>query len=295
MLYRIGIYLTILGCLFSCRPDDFQRDYLFLAHTYQSKTRIDDRLVAMDLSIYDQIWLGGDICGQSTAETTTIDHIDEVFGISLPTAHWAIGNHDSAHGNLDRVTNRTGRATFYTAHFDGITLLVLNSNLSLQHSLDSIHLNEQFDLIKSVCDTITDSSHLVVISHHSHWGEIPGCSDVKELANTDGTQFSYRFKPRLTYSEAVYPLLVEVKNKGVDVIHLAGDFGQVTGRFERLTPDGIQLIGSGTTAQIKHNEQFPSAGEPDSILVFHHDLIRRRLTWSRKLLPNEIGKPHTGF
>lgn len=290
MLYRIGIYLTILACLIGCRSDDLQREYIFLAHTYQSKTRIDDRLVEMDLSIYDQIWLGGDICVQSTAETTTIDHIDEVFGISRPSTQWALGNHDSAQGNLDRITNRTGRPTSYATHFDGITLLVLNSNLSLPHSLDSIRLNEQFDLIKSVCDTITYSSHLVVISHHSHWGEIAGCSEVKELANTDGTLFPYRFEPRLTYSEAVYPLLVEVKNQGVEVIHLAGDFGQITGGFERLTPEGIHFIGSGTTAQIKHNEQFPSASEPDSILIFHHDLIERSLTWSRQLLPDEMAK-----
>jgi len=288
-LFReIGICLFSILLLASCVGEDAKREYVFLSHIYQNETQVDNRIVSIDLSCYDQIWLGGDICANTTQDSETMEYIDDLFDLRSPTTHWALGNHDSAHGNLDRITGRTYRPTHYAAHFDGITFLVLNTNLPLGHSLDSLDLNDQFEMIVEVCDSIVQSSHLVLMSHHCLWAEIDGCQDAGTAANTDGSGYPLRFEPSMTYAKGIYPKLIEVENKGVEVIHLAGDFGQNHGRYQRITDDGVQFIGSGITANTMYNETFPSAGQSDSILVFHHNVATRSLTWSSQVLSNLI-------
>lgn len=263
---------------------DQELTYIFLAHTYQGKYRIDDRLAAMDFSDYNQIWLGGDLCSATTVDSSALEHLDEIFDLGSPTTHWTLGNHDSWHGNIDRITDKTNRPTFYATHFDGITLVVLNSNLSLKHSLDTLAISRQFELFCTVCDTIEHSSHLVVLSHHCLWSEVANMSDAGAFANTDGSQYTFALNPKLKYIDGIYPQLVEVEKKGVEVLHLAGDFGQNQGKFEGLSDDDVQFIGSGITSNTKYNQAFPSAGQPDLILIFEHNVDQQTLTWRFEVL-----------
>ncbi len=50
-------------------PDDTLK-YIFIAHTYLSKTTVDYRLEELDFKEYDNTWLGGDILGKHLANTT---------------------------------------------------------------------------------------------------------------------------------------------------------------------------------------------------------------------------------
>ena len=259
-----------------------------MGHTYQGEDRVDDRLVEMDFSDYDQIWLGGDMCSETTKNLSGIEHMDDIFDISSSNTHWALGNHDIRNGNVNWITETTDRPTYYATYFDGITLLVLNTNFSLYGYNDSVNTNAQFQLIQNVCDTIKKSSHLILLSHHVCWGNIAEKTNVKRFTNVDfSSRMWLNYNPNLRYNDGVYPKLKEVRKRGVKVIHIAGDFGQRSTSYKYLTQDSIQFLGSGITSAIKWNEQFRTFGKPDSILIFRHDINKRKLSWRFEVLKEE--------
>jgi len=255
-----------------------ERSYVFLGHTYESKDKVDSRIETLDFSKYNQIWLGGDILSETTLNKTSINYLECMFNISSPNTHWALGNHDTRNGNVKWITNETGRPSYYATYIDGITLLVLNTTL-LNFTNDTANLNLQYNLIKKVCDTISKSSHLVLISHHAVWNNVDQITNMNMIANTDASHLWFNLNPNLKYKDGIYPKLQEVQNKGIDVIHIAGDFGQKSANYEKTTSEGIQFIGSGITANISINDQYPSTGTPDSILILQHDILKRTLKW----------------
>jgi hypothetical protein len=289
--YKLIIYLfTILFVFNSCEkktiipkdtvePGDNIHDYIFLGHIYKSSTRIDERIEYMDLSVFDQIWLGGDICSETTADINTVKYLDNMFDLGSSTTHWSLGNHDVRNGNVNWITDRTGRPTFYVTQFDGIVLLVLNTSF-----YNSTSVNSQYELIQNVCDTISESSHLILLSHNMVWNNVDQITNVNEFANSDYYWYRFHYDPIMRYLDGVYPKLVEVRKRGVKVIHIAGDFGQKSYGYQNLTSDGIQFIGSGITSNTDYNNQFPTAGQPDSILVLHHDISNRSINWTFEVL-----------
>jgi hypothetical protein len=272
----------VSGCnktMHTTSPFDPTGYYIFLGHTYETNTRVDERLLKLDYSKYEQIWLGGDICAETTKEESTVEHIDDVFDIGSQKTHWALGNHDIRNGNVNWITERTKRPTYYTTHFDGITLMILNTNFSFGGIYDTINVKTQFEMIQNVCDTISESSHLIILSHNAVWDGIDQIANLGNFANANFSFLRFNFDPEQRYKEAVYPLLINVRKRGVEVIHIAGDFGQEAASYEFLTSDSIQFIGSGITSNTAWNQQFSTAGIPDSILVLYHDKIQRTVSW----------------
>ncbi len=253
--------------------------YLFLGHIYERENTIDSRVESADRSGYQQIWLGGDICSETTQEEATLEYLDELFDLSSPNTHWSLGNHDIRNGNESWITNRTGRKTFYATHFNGITLLVLNTRLRSPD--DCERMDEQYELIQSVCDTISYSSHLVVLSHDVVWGEIDEAMLQYDFANANAgwipltciTGSNQRFEG------IVLPELIRVQERGTSVICIAGDLGQKVSAYEFINDNGILFFGSGITSETDWNQQFPTAGQRDKVLRCYHDLVNRELTW----------------
>ena len=284
--HRLGILALTLFVVTACHKstqmlihDDLESQYLFLGHIYETNERIDHRIEKLDLGQYEQIWLGGDICAETTRKESTVEHINEVFDLDRPQTHWALGNHDIRNGNIEWITDRTGRPTYYTAHFDGITLMVLNTNFSHGGIYNSVAVNLQYDMIREVCDTIQASSHLVVLSHNASWNGVDGIDHTSDFANANFSFLRYKFNPAQDYAEAVYPLLVEVRKRGIEVLHIAGDYGQKAATYHYLTTDDIHLLGSGITANTDWNQQFPTAGMPDTILILYHNIKDRTIRW----------------
>jgi len=254
----------------------FNKSYVFLGHIYETNSTIDPRVAALDYSKYDGIWLGGDVCAETTLEEETLEMLDLQFDLSNPTTHWTLGNHDIRSGNINWITNKTLRPTYYTTSFDGITLMVLNS-MFFYGGYDTLSVNKQFEMIQNVCDTIQNSSHLVLLTHHMVWNiVVPGS---RNLANLDRSDTYFNLNPAQHYEHSVYPLLEQVEARGVDVIHIAGDFGQKAAKLEALTASGVQYIGSGITSNTLYHSTNSTHGIPDSILVMHHDILQRELTW----------------
>ncbi len=255
--------------------------YLFIGHSYYGDGTMDPRITPMlDRDVYDQFWLGGDMCGETTKSYSTIEYLDSLFDLGSPYTHWSVGNHDTRNGNIHWITNKTQRPTFYTTTFNGICLLVLNTNFRTpQNTYDEVQSNAQYEMIKQVCDTIRDVSHLIVMSHGALWSRTDGMSSLTNLANADHSYYWLNFNPNLTYDTGVYPLLVNVVNRGIKVIHVSGDFGQYSTGYDEVSDDGIQYLGSGVTSEIPWSEQFPTVNLLDMVLVFNHNVETQTITW----------------
>ncbi|HHM21713.1 MAG TPA: hypothetical protein ENJ20_06785 [Bacteroidetes bacterium] len=286
MNIRSFIFFIFLLLFFSCKkintlpapvPCTTICHYLFLGHIYETPGTVDQRIENTPLSFYEQIWLGGDLCSETTREESTLNYLNDLFDLGSSRTHWAVGNHDIRNGKEYLITSRTKRPTFYTHHFDGITLVVLNTNYSGIKNCD--RMEAQTQLIRSVCDTIDQSSHLVLLMHHVVWGYVNGVPDVLAFANSNGSWVPFTCYPLTRFQQAVYPHLVKVQQRGIPVICIAGDFGQVAATYEFTTAEGITFLGSGITSQIAWNEQWPTFGQRDSVLVFTHNISEKKLSW----------------
>ena len=261
-----SLFLGIILMISSCAKDKTLtvKNYIHISHTQtQNDPVVDDAVNAINFSDYDMTWLGGDLGEFTSQSTLTMDALDNIFHFSSPSTLWSLGNHDYTNPAL--VSTYTNRPTYYTLHSDGITFLVLDTQIS-----DCSFLGPQLTLIENVTDTLSASSHLIVLHHKLIWmpdhpdlqTQIPDVSN-GDIGTCEWCLFSNNF-----YSD-IYPRLVNVKNKGIEVLCIGGDIGLKTNEFEFLTDDGIHFLASGLNSQ--------STG--DKTLVFEHVVENRTLLW----------------
>ena len=177
----IFIVFSLLG-LFACNkaevvvdlPIEQKSEYLFLGHTYFKSNRIDPRLETIDYRGYKGIWLGGDLCAETTRERATLDYLDDIFDLNNENTHWAVGNHDVRNGNLDWIRTATGRDLFHAQTKDGITIATFDTNVGHVNGRDATceERTEQANFLLNLIDTLQTSSHLVLLTHWVVWGEV---------------------------------------------------------------------------------------------------------------------------
>ncbi len=264
----------------NCTPnlEDTIQKYLFLGHIYYQENKIDPRVERMNICEYNRILLGGDLCTETTKNKATIDYLKDVLMVDKPFVYWAVGNHDLRNGHAQWITEATNRPLYYATYFNGITLVVLNTELNQKlPKTDSLckEINEQFNFINSVNDTIEKSSHLIILSHLLYWSDIDSTKFTEELANAYHTRRFMACNPIMGFRDAIYPSLIETHNKGIEVILLAGDVGQKRKAGALQTKEGIWLLGAGFG--VAKEERF--SGEKDKMLVFKHNILTRNLTW----------------
>ena len=254
--------------------------YIFIGHSYQPKTdgdKVDYRLEKIDFSSYSGIWLGGDVCSEASLRYSTIEYIDRIFHLSDPMTFWALGNHDTRDGNWEWIREFTHRETFFTYTYKGITYIVLNTNILPNNCF---LLDQQWEIIKNVCDTIQNSSHLILLMHHGIWNNVPGlpanpavyCHSSLLYWNANCDDVNSNFV------NAVYPKLVEVKNRGIQVICIMGDVGATEKYLNFVSDDGIYFLGCGL-----YNNS-----DDDRVLIFTHIPSKRQLSWQYVYLNNLI-------
>ena len=232
----------------------------------------------MDLSQYENIWLGGDICAQSSRKEETLDYIDGLFDVGKEGNHWALGNHDVTTKRYDWIKERTKRPDFYSEYNDGMTVMVLNANW---YEPECEKLEEQYTMFENVCDTIQKSSHLVLLSHHIIWSDIEGMPSMWEKANANkpfweskcGTPETSRFQ------DILYDQLVEVQKRGVQVVFISGDYGQKDKFFEEQTDDGVWFLASGIDRHNRHFSDSLKSIVKDKVLHLQHNSEERSLSW----------------
>ncbi|MEM1119478.1 MAG: hypothetical protein AAGJ18_03470 [Bacteroidota bacterium] len=295
-------YLLFLLLFLACNnreiielPTEQKNQYLFLGHTYAQENRVDPRLEKIDYDCYKGIWLGGDLCSETTREQATLDYLDALFELESEDTHWAVGNHDVRNGNLEWIRAATKRELFYTTTKDGITIAVLDTNVGHVVGRDASceERIRQGEMLQNLVDTLQTSSHLILLMHWVVWGEVDSVIPCRELANNciDGFQFlcgggSSRFPP------FIYEQLVALEKRGIEVLVVSGDGGIFTKSFAHTTPEGINFFISGLYARLDRNNP-PTSVEvnlnPDSILIFTHDVEQRQLSWEFQRLDDLVG------
>ena len=283
-----------------CTDDPYHQTYLYIGHGYQwgveEDNRIDFRLEKLNLNKYDQVWLGGDLCARTTSDPKTVDYLDKFFDLKNPNTHWSVGNHDVLQGNINYITDKTQRPTFYTHHQNGITFLVLNTNFNHpqipKESDDCSLMDEQFELIKKVTDTISTSSHLLVLHHHNLLtNEIAKNElEIDTIFHFNRPNLPIACSPKGSFQEIIYPLLTKVQQSGVEVVLVCGDVGQRAKEFEYVSKEGITFLGSGINNSVEKEwaPEWVKNFDPDQLLIFHHDLKNKKLRWEFKELNRMI-------
>lgn len=230
----------------------------------------------MDMSEYQRIFLGGDVLFYGARDKQSLENLNQTFDLDSDDFLWTVGNHDYENADRDLLRRYTKRKTYYSNHKNGITTIVLNTNFE---GPDCEKSREQFQLIKNVTDTIKNSSHLILLHHHIFWSEVLKKFDMNGIVNIDlpWTHFLCDTSPKV-YHNLLHPMLVEVQKRGVQVIMLGGDFGQVWTEFQAKDDAGIVYLGAGL---IKSTHDYKGKDYPgnDKVIVFTHDLTNRKLSW----------------
>ena len=266
-LTRCLIFSIAMSSLFSCK--DNEKTYLFLSHTRtDSNPKIDSIAEKIDYSQFDMLWLGGDIAWYTSADDATMEYVDEIFDLSDENTLWAIGNHD--YFSAERIQRFTKRPNSYSYFKNGITYLVLNT----QDSASNI-TTEQLQLLSNIKDTIKYSSHLILLHHKLIW--MYGSPDLEELidsvSNASLDTSAHSLNPNNFYDD-VYPLLLAIKQNGIEVLCIGGDIGGKVSRFEYHTSDDIVFLASGIDSKINNNKA----------LLFKHDITGAQLTWEYRAI-----------
>lgn len=291
ILFYVFLILLIGTILSSCIADKSKKNnfkYLFLGHAYQygnkEGNKVDDRIAAIDKTVFDQIWLGGDVCSSTNVDNGTLIYLDSIFNLKSPYTYWAYGNHDIMYVNNNNIENATGKKSYFSNYNNGFTVIQINTNL------DNLYLkyadpdlckkrDEQYNLIKKVCDTITGkSSNLIFIMHHVLWYDID--SNCANYANLIHKKWMAKCDSSATFLNTIYPLLKEVQKRNIQVICIAGDVGIFGKQGYFKDAEGIIYLASGINNSSIWDEQKRKEAPKDRVLILNHDLLLKKITWT---------------
>ena len=258
------------------------RQLLYIGHAYDHHAegrRVDPRLESLDLSPFHTVILGGDVCAEAMQEYSTLAYIDSLFDLGSPRTHYTLGNHDARNENHTWLHQFTGRPTFYTTSEQGLVTIVLNTTLNPG---DCELLDAQYAMLRAVCDTITEASHLLLLHHHAIALDVPGIPHPWDMANWPYIHWDANCHDAdPSYMAAIYPLLLRVKARGIEVVDVSGDTGFRRKKVEAVSEDGIHYLGSGIdNSRYARDPAALDSVPPDLVLIFEHQPAKRRLTWA---------------
>lgn len=278
MLKKVLLILFVSTWSFSFSQTDTLK-YLFIGHPnkgVQNSDQTDVRLESADFTEYNNLWLGGDLCGETSLKFSTIQSMSDLFNLSKPGNHLTFGNHDVRNGNLEWYKEITGKDPYYSySANNGLTVIVLNGSIT---PLDCDNINKQYWMIKNVVDTI-QSGHLIFLVHTGITYGVPGVMNPSSYAHTQLIHWRANcFDSAATYINSIYPLLVELELKGVQVKQIVGDVGAGLKTFYGISDDGVEIFGSGLNNS--YDEIINgNATLQDSVLLFKHVPENNYLGW----------------
>lgn len=212
----------------------------------------------LEYSAFDLLLLGGDYTWRGTGTRETVAYLDAVFDLSAPGTLAALGNHDTS--KKVYFTDVTGRSTYYSLVTNGVTFVVLDTTNDSQNIV-----GEELQMLSDTINALPANEHLVVVHHHLIW--LSGYAPLAHLKGSPLIGASSANLSGLNFYDDVYPLLVTAKNKGGDVLCLAGDrTGTETEEFfiDHTTVDGVRFIGAGLKEELTPTLR--------TVVVLHHDL-----------------------
>ena len=225
-LIIIFIILSISGTDLVAQSDSLLK-FIFVPHP-RSEDRTNQSvypgILNIDFTNYDVRMLGGDITYSTSKDSATLAYCDNLFNIGSPNTLWSLGNHDVQSGNRSLIKKFTGRESFYSYGRDGVTFIVLDTELDANGFANTFIKDEQLQMVQSVCDSITESSVLILLLHRFMWMIN---NDYFKTMLTDSIAASSRSMDTTNFYSDIYPLLQEVKNKGIKVLVFGGDKSKI--------------------------------------------------------------------
>ena len=209
--------------------------YLFMGHTRDDNRDYEHVLKTIekiDYTKYCLTLLGGDLTWNTSAERSTLEYCDKIFHLGSDSTHLSTGNHDL--DNLSLLLEFTKKPRFYAITRNNIVFVIMNTEVSSPDIKD-----EQLAMIQNVADSIEKADYLVIIHHRILW-----MVGVPELAYLmDSVAASTKNLTHTNFYSDVYPLLQKVKNKGIEILCLAGDRTDVNITY--YPEDSITFLASG--------------------------------------------------
>ena len=251
--------------------------YVFFGHPYNwdNSTTLDPRVENIDTSEFDGIWLGGDVIRETSLYYSNFQYLDSLFNLQKPSNHWALGNHDTRNRNLEWYSEFTGRPTYYAHSTTGLTSIVMDGNIT---PLDCANLNKQFQMIQNVCDTISNG-YLIFLIHHGITLDVPGTDQPSSYGHTALKHWMANcYEDSSSYLKSIYPMLIEVEKRGVEVMHIMGDVGASKKSYYGVSDDGIQYFGSGINNTYYTSDNLPII-TPDLVLILEHIPKENKMNW----------------
>jgi hypothetical protein len=222
-------------------------------------------IAEIDFAKYDVRMLGGDITYSTSKDSETLAYCDNLFNIRSPNTLWSLGNHDVQSGHRDLIKKFTGRESYYSYSRDGITFIVLDTELDANSFSSTFIEGNQLQMVKDVCDTITDSRYLILLHHRFMWMIN---NDYFKPMLTDSIAASSRSMDTTNFYSDIYPLLQKVKSKGMQVLVFGGDKSKINVAYS--PEDSITFYAARLAADIPDNI--------NNVIVLNYSLQNKELT-----------------
>ncbi len=225
--------------------------FIFVPHP-RSEDQVNESvypgIAKIDFSGYNVKMLGGDITYNTGKDSATLAYCDNLFDLGSPNTLWCFGNHDVQSGHRALIKNFTGRESFYSYSRDRITCIVLDTELDANSFSSTFIKGSQLQMVKDVCDSITESRYLILLHHRFMWMINSGYFKSRL---TDSIAASSRSMDTTNFYSDIYPLLQKVKNKGTQVLVLGGDKSKINVAYS--PEDSITFYAARLAADIPDN------------------------------------------
>ena len=229
---QIFIFVLVTISIVDLFPQsDSVLNFIFIPHPRsedQINQSVYEKIAEIDFAKYDVIMLGGDITYSTSKDSATLAYCDNLFDLGSPNTLWSLGNHDVQSGHRALIKKFTGRESFYSYTRNGITFLVLDTELNANSFSSTFIKGDQLQMVKDVCDSIKNSRFLILLLHRFMWMIN---SDYFKTRLTDSIAASSRSMDTTNFYSDIYPLLRNVKNKGIKVLVFGGDKSKINIKY----------------------------------------------------------------
>ncbi|MGE5860986.1 MAG: T9SS type A sorting domain-containing protein [Ignavibacteria bacterium] len=268
-LIIIFLILTIPGIDLLSQNDSGLK-FIFIPHP-----RSDDQVIQsvysgiakIDFTEYDVKMLGGDITYDTGKDSGTLAYCDNLFDLDSQNTLWCFGNHDVQSGHRALIKKFTGRESYYSYSRDGITFIVLDTELDANSFSSTFIKGSQLQMVKDVCDSITESRYLILLHHRFMWMIN---NDYFKSKLTDSIAASSRSMDTTNFYSDIYPLLQKVKNKGIQVLVFGGDKSKINILYS--PEDSITFYAARMATDIPD--------DINNVIVLNYNLLTKELTCS---------------
>jgi hypothetical protein len=280
-LLTIFMSLTISFTDLVAQSDSALR-FIFVPHPRsddQVNQSVYSGIAGIDFTKYDVVMLGGDITYSTSKDSETLAYCDNLFDLGSPNTLWSLGNHDVQSGHRSLIKKFTGRESYYSYSRDGMTFIVLDTELDANSFSSTFIKGNQLQMVKDVCDSITESRYLIVLHHRFMWMIN---NDYFKPMLTDSIAASSRSLDTTNFYSDIYPLLQNVRNKGIQVLVFGGDKSKINVAYS--PEDDITFYAARLSTDIPDNI--------NNVIVLSYSLQNKELT--RNFVPlSEVTTPVT--